>query len=407
MVSVEQARSRPQSAGNSDGSRRVIHHGDCVEVMAGMEPESVDAIVTDPPYGLEFMGKSWDRLGDVAHANRGTLTNMVTERGTPKFRTKAPAFDLNSASQRGMQTWHEAWAREALRVAKPGAYLLAFGGTRTVHRLACAIEDAGWIIRDTLVWAYAQGFPKSKASLKPAWEPIVMARKPGPLRELAIGACRIPTDGERIGGGASGSSGFAVGYQRGDGFAESALGRWPANVILTDPIFDGGIEGVVGGGEARAAGLYPSDAMPTAMFNAAQGALYGDTGTYSRFFLVPKADRADREPVLGGLPLRRTGTMQDDAYRWERDGKGNAINLRTERENTHPTVKPTELMRHLVRLVTPTGGVVLDPFAGSGSTLIAAEMEGFAWIGIEKEAEYVAIAEARLNGTQRGLGLSA
>jgi DNA modification methylase len=554
-----------------------------------MEPESVDAIVTDPPYGLEFMGKSWDRLGDVAHANRGTLTNMVTERGTPKFRTKAPAFDLNSASQRGMQTWHEAWAREALRVAKPGAYLLAFGGTRTVHRLACAIEDAGWIIRDTLVWAYAQGFPKSKASLKPAWEPIVMARKPGPLRELAIGACRIPTDGERIGGGASGSSGFAVGYQRGDGFAESALGRWPANVILTDPIFDGGIEGVVGGGEtaggtnvstrrshvpgvvfsgaeehaetgygdtgtysrffmlprdgrsdapsgrmgtcrtcgapiaeptstartprpdtapqnvvtrplapgdqlafdaaspspspetatARSHAVTPPDGMPVSTASEADPATASDTsgttrstsleptpdtafrsdqpartaeqppistGTttttadlltcercaddvihgrtlpqrkptrpalpvdgddYTRFLILPKADRADREPVLGGLPLRRTGTMQDDAYRWERDGKGNAINLRTERENTHPTVKPTELMRHLVRLVTPTGGVVLDPFAGSGSTLIAAEMEGFAWIGIEKEAEYVAIAEARLNGTQRGLGLSA
>jgi site-specific DNA-methyltransferase (adenine-specific) len=198
----------------------------------------------------------------------------------------------------------------------------------------------------------------------------------------------------------------------------SPLGRWPANVILTDPIFDGGIEGVVGGGDQSGGGNPP---RRSAEIVASQRAAYGggwaggetyaepfDTaGTYSRFFLVPKADRADREPVLGGLPLRRTGTMQDDAYRWERDGKGNAINLRTERENTHPTVKPTELMRHLVRLVTPTGGVVLDPFAGSGSTLIAAEMEGFAWIGIEKEAEYVAIAEARLNGTQRGLGLSA
>jgi hypothetical protein len=286
-----------------------------------MEPESVDAIVTDPPYGLEFMGKSWDRLGDVAHANRGTLTNMVTERGTPKFRTKAPAFDLNSASQRGMQTWHEAWAREALRVAKPGAYLLAFGGTRTVHRLACAIEDAGWIIRDTLVWAYAQGFPKSKASLKPAWEPIVMARKPGPLRELAIDACRIgylseteraevnartgPNSRHRpqLGGGTTGSM-SALGERHVEDVTHP-LGRWPSNVVLTDPIFDGGIEGVVGGGEVASGIAVTRNGGGGKWYDKRLGSAvlpdsgYGDTGTYSRFFLIPKSDRTDREPILG------------------------------------------------------------------------------------------------------------
>jgi DNA modification methylase len=387
----------------------VIHHGDCVEVMAGMEPESVDAICTDPPYGIGFMGKAWDDAGRLASVPPSAVRLAESGRDPYPKTGKGPAavaFDGHA-----YQGWCEAWAREALRVAKPGAYLLAFGGTRTVHRLACAIEDAGWIIRDTLVWAYAQGFPKSKASLKPAWEPIVMARKPGPLRELAIDACRIPAP-ENVGtvwtrGGKQEGASLRTNTTGVNEYVESnPAGRWPSNVILTDPIFDGGIEGVVGGGDARAAGLYPSDAMPTATFNAAQGTLYDDSGTYSRFFLIPKADRADREPVLGGLPLK---PMHLSGGRLVNTSKGDGSGIRENREraNTHPTVKPTELMRHLVRLVTPSGGTVLDPFAGSGSTLIAAEQEGFAWIGIEKEAEYVAIAEARLNGTQRGLGLSA
>jgi site-specific DNA-methyltransferase (adenine-specific) len=122
----------------------------------------------------------------------------------------------------------------------------------------------------------------------------------------------------------------------------------------------------------------------------------------ARWFLIPKAARSDREPVLGGLPERELRTMGDGIGEYTRHAPG-AI----QRQNVHPTVKPVDLMRHLVRLVTPTGGTVLDPFLGSGSTALAAEMEGFAWIGIEREAEYVAIAQARLNGTQRGLGLPA
>jgi DNA modification methylase len=399
----------------------VIHHGECVEIMAGMEPESVDAIVTDPPYGLEFMGKAWDRLW----TEQGGRTWQWGNHGT----LRAPSYKAGLQAQ----AWHEAWAREALRVAKPGAYLLAFGGTRTVHRLACAIEDAGWIIRDTLVWAYAQGFPKSKASLKPAWEPIVMARKPGPLRELAIDACRIGTTVETW----PVSRSYAPGQMQpgGVGATEATgdvpAGRWPANVILTDPIFDGGIEGVVGGGESVGVGGFPAvDNQQRQTYGGFTGEREAgpertDAGTYSRFFLIPKADRADREPVLGGgtpsaatswdKPLRecnvcgsRTKPSGPDPVPWPAcghdDWRWEMARLKP-RVNTHATVKPTELMRHLVRLVTPFGGTVLDPFAGSGSTLIAAEQEGFAWIGIEKEAEYVAIAEARLNGTQRGLGL--
>jgi DNA modification methylase len=380
----------------------VLIHGDCVEVMAGMDPESVDAIVTDPPYGLEFMGKEWGRLGghgqvkhtgpaDVADGERGQY-GKVSYFGSAnrKCRTcnhwewsrtpckcETPDFpNRNHRQGELMQQWHQQWAEAAYRVAKPSAYLLAFGGTRTVHRMTVALEDAGWIIRDMLVWGYASGFPKSKASLKPAWEPIVMARKPGPLRMLAIDECRLPTTD-------------TYSYPNGP------AGRWPANIVLTDPIFDGGVEGVVGGGETgRTPGSYDYSTGDTGnprIYGDGEGIPkmdrregFGDSGTYSRFFLIPKAARADREPVLTPDWFEGTG-----------------------RVSTHPTVKPTALMRHLVRLVTPAGGTVLDPFLGSGTTALAAEMEGFEWIGIEREAEYVAIAEARLNGTQRGLGLEA
>jgi hypothetical protein len=333
----------------------------------------------------------------------------------------APLTDPRRAQAGRMQAWHEAWAREALRVAKPGAYLLAFGGTRTVHRMTCAIEDAGWIIRDMLVWGYASGFPKGRANLKPAWEPIVMARKPGPLRMLNIDECRIKTN-DSLGGGAEkemqsakpdgwdrpwrhDTEAAAAHSERIKANVEKAeaLGRWPANVILTDPIFDGGWDGVVGGGETAIAPPYRITAEHverSAFPVSGNGPLYGDSGTYSRFFLVPKAARSDREPVLGGLPEANPFDRGGPSRNFEAMGSKSGP-----RANVHPTVKPTELMRHLVRLVTPPGGTVLDPFLGSGTTALAAEMEGFAWVGIEKEAEYVQIAEARLNGTQKGLGL--
>jgi DNA modification methylase len=398
------------------------HPGDCLAILPTLEAESIDAIVTDPPYGLGFMGKAWDH-------------------GVP-----------------GIPFW-----REMLRVAKPGAHLLAFGGARTVHRIASAIEDAGWEIRDTLVWAYASGFPKSldvskaidKAAgaerevvamrghapspgalfapgeyeglntlprtapatdaarewqgwgtaLKPAWEPIVMARKPlrgtvaGNVQAYGTGALNI--DGTRIAGvppsvpqpdlrSVNGRATRLDANAR-NGEMSEASGRWPANVILTDPIFDGDTPGVVGGGwqsgDGNPANRYAQNGNGVTMGDGwatgPTGAEPVDTdGTYSRFFLIPKAPRHDREPVIVS-PLRADSS----------------------RHNVHPTVKPTDLMRHLVRLVTPPGGIVLDPFLGSGTTALAAEMEGFGWVGIEREAEYVAIAEARLNGTQKGLGL--
>ena len=555
----------------------MIHHGDCLDVMAGMEAASVDAIVTDPPYGLEFMGKEWDRLAPAvgrgplrptpestgpikSEFKQGVGTRMGAPQKNPRCRLcgklkfdhpkgkckcAAPDFDTRQSEYAFLnQVWHQAWATEAFRVAKPGAYLLAFGGTRTYHRMTCAIEDAGWIIRDCLVWAYASGFPKSRALLKPAWEPIVMARKPGPLRELAIDACRIGTepmphlpgalgangiygqmvrrptatmdawddarnlcgscaadadsperpgtagtrgsttrkpaarmpngsatstatsrpgtgcsDGTTVDGTATSSSigGFgsrptglflpdtsstmstATSSTTGlktcrscgatstgtttigtgprtpsgqpepttSGSTESA-GRWPSNLILTDPIFDGDTPGVVGGGwqQSQQTRTSPGNLVGESMFgNAHRGDDYlGDSGTYSRFFLIPKADRAEREPVLSWELDRRDRTTSHVAE-GRTDAFGEKFTRSTLRFNAHPTVKPLDLMRHLVRLVTPTDGLVLDPFLGSGTTGLAAEMEGFRWVGIEREAEYVAIAEARLNGTQRGLGI--
>ncbi len=420
----------------------MIHHGDCVEVMATMGAESVDAIVTDPPYGLGFMGKEWDSIGDTGRGARARVerADEVTPTGRGHTTSAGPylaaGVDSLRSAGRPYQEWCERWAREAYRVAKPGAHLLAFGGTRTYHRLAAAIEDARWEIRDCLVWAYASGFPKSLnldgdwqgwgTALKPAWEPIVMARKPlvGTVRAnverhgtgaLNIDGCRIPSephdasrDGEATSSTRYGDRG--IGFQPTPGpRGGDALGRWPANVILTDPIFDGDTPGVVGGGTQSGGGNPPRRiSEPGDGVTMRKGWRGGETGltpvdtsgTYSRFFLIPKADRADREPVLGGLDERRVSS-RPDGRQWDIPGSRSKS-----RQNYHPTVKPVDLMRHLVRLVTPPGGLVLDPFLGSGTTALACEMEGLRWVGIEREAEYVAIAEARLNGTQRGLGLA-
>ena len=235
-----------------------------------------------------------------------------------------------------------------------------------------------------------------------------MARKPGPVRELNIDACRLPVHPDDPANGAVWTNRQGVvnwtSYPEGERVEvrTGETGRWPANLILTDPIFDGGWEGVVGGGEASNGGEPTAIRGRGGIWHESEdgvpaGPQYGDTGTYSRFYLIPKAATSQREPIISGQlePATRHMTMATQP----------TGTPPPTRENTHPTVKPVDLMRHLVRLVTPTGGTVLDPFLGSGTTAIAAELEGYAWIGIEREAEYVAIAEARLNGTQRGLGL--
>lgn len=393
--------------------------GDCCDVMPTLDAESVDAIVTDPPYDLTS-----GKRGGSGEAS----VNLDSPYGRARIGTgTGGGFMGKSWDSTGVAFDPQTW-REALRVAKPGAYLLAFGGTRTVHRMTCAIEDAGWIIRDMLMWAYASGFPKSLnlpgglgTALKPAWEPIVMARKP--LRgtvaanvarwgtgALNIDATRIAAEPYAYPNGPRGNTFTVAGEPDGTRtlpVESSPLGRWPANVILTDPVLDGGWEGVVGGGSTgKSAGGNSQHVNGTEVYGAYGNAPdgvdpgYGDSGTYSRFFMIPKASRSDREPVLSDLPERVVsvwGGDEDDLT----PGKKSTIG----RRNHHPTVKPVELMRHLVRLVTPPGGLVLDPFLGSGTTALACEDEGMRWTGIEREPEYVKIAEARLNGTQRGIGL--
>ena len=423
---------------HDDGQVR-FYLGDCREVMAGMEPDSFDAIVCDPPYELGFMGKGWDKSG--------------------------VAFDAAT------------WA-EVLRVAKPGAHLVAFGGTRTWHRLACAIEDAGWEIRDTLCWMYGSGFPKSldvskaldKAAgaeredkfegsfdrragptgnrkcdtcgkwlvsgspckcprpqdapqtdlakqwdgwgtaLKPAYEPIVLARKPlsGTVAANVTkwGTGGINIDGTRIGinhgddiyaknphtVGTIGENGiYGAGAKT---LYVAPLGRWPANVVLDEEaaaLLDEQTGDLASGdGHVLRRGFTTGAGMGYGSSSAgnATGVLYGDRGGASRFFYTAKASRSEREAGLEGAESVRRS-----------DGRAKDIEnprLRTnERKNHHPTVKPVSLMRWLCRLVTPPGGVILDPFLGSGSTAIAAKAEGFRIGGIDLSAEYLEMAKRR------------
>lgn len=394
-----------------------MHTGDCREVMATMEAESIDAIVTDPPYGLSFMGREWDH-------------------GVP-----------------GIPFW-----AEALRVAKPGAHLVAFGGSRTFHRLTCAVEDAGWEIRDVLMWVYGSGFPKSldvsKAidkeagavrevvgprlmpdgrpvsdvrgqtktdgwdrpwrsdpnavamnmmqtapatdaarqwsgwgtALKPAYEPIILARKP--LRGTVarnvqtFGTGAINVDGCRIAGNVpsvpqpvfNSPTGRTYGMKTGtgrNGEMSQAAGRWPANVLLDEAaaaVLD------AQSGELQSPATYIRSAHAEGEWLHAKPAGsvqvgHGDRGGASRFFYTSKASGKDRG--------------------------------REEHGNDHPTVKPTDLMRWLCRLVTPPGGVVLDPFMGSGSTGVAAAEEGFRFIGIDLDPHHVEIAERRMRHATR------
>jgi site-specific DNA-methyltransferase (adenine-specific) len=373
--------------------------------MATLPDASVDAVVCDPPYELGFMGKSWDASGI--------------------------AYDL------------EVW-RQALRVLKPGGHLLAFSGSRTYHRMACAIEDAGFEIRDQIMWVYGSGFPKSldvsKAidraagaerevvgideawvkrtgmsagegtatfttstfgsasganagkitnpathaarqwsgwgtALKPAHEPICMARKPlqgtvaaNVLRHgtgaINVDGCRVGTEG----GGTNCTNRDDRGKCLGHGGAWNTThgpnnrgGRWPANFI-----HDGSEEATAGLGEA------------------------------ARFFYTPKAGREDREEGCDDFPLAvaRSNLNTKNGVGERLDGAPSPI-----RANIHPTVKPTDLMRYLVRMVTPLGGTVLDPFTGSGSTGRAAMLEGAQFLGCELSPEYAEIARARIRYT--------
>jgi site-specific DNA-methyltransferase (adenine-specific) len=413
-----------------------IYHGDCLEIMATLDANSIDAIVTDPPYGLAFMGKRWD-------------------------------YDVPSVA---------IWA-ECLRVLKPGGHLLAFAGTRTQHRMAVRIEDAGFEIRDMIAWVYGSGFPKSldvskaidKAAgaerevlgykpggdfrnalddgrdkekrkewieqaknspitapateaarqwhgwgtaLKPALEPITFARKPlvGTVAEnvlahgtgaLNVDGCRVVRDTDDVSGWSqSGSKASENRAMSGGNYARDAKpdaeGRWPANlihdgseeVVTLFPMTESGSRRAgkhrVAGGQGRY-GEFAVGELPE---------IVGDSGSAARFFYCAKASKADRDEGCEGLAARTKKILGGGITSGDHPETAPGGGERDAR-NHHPTVKPTDLMRYLCRLVTPPGGVVLDPFMGSGSTGKAAMLEGFGFIGIEREADYVEIARAR------------
>lgn len=432
-----------------DTDKIQIINADCFKWMKQQAPNTIDAVVTDPPYGLEFMGSEWDTFAvrlpkQVLDARRFAHLSTVEQMRRTDVTNKAQLTLLV------YQEWTRQWALEAYRLLKPGAYMLVMSGTRTMHRMIAGLEDAGFLIRDCLCWIYATGFPKSydiskgfdkKAgakgqivgfkrgvknvdgrpdrpnpsgvggravgarqitvnvpvfepstdlakqwqgwgtALKPAWEPIALVQKPlegtycENVERWGVGGLNI--DGCRVGISrpASGQdpSKFKVwkeqdGVKRGDSNIpdiDTNKGRFPANVQV-----DSEPEGLLDDGKEHKTGDLnkPQDAGKSTShtygkYGARDRYAKGDTGGFSRFFIIPKASQAERGD-----------------------------------QNKHPTVKPIRLFKQLIKLITPPGGTALDPFLGSGTACLAAKELNMVCIGIEKSKEYCEIALARLSG---------
>lgn len=377
-----------------------LHHGDCLDVLRELPDESVHAVVTDPPYGLGFMGRAWDTIGeDVGRGAQARVqrADEVTPTGKGHSTSAGPylaaGVDSLRAAGAPFQRWCEAWAAECLRVLTPGGHLLAFGGSRTWHRLAAGVEDTGFEIRDSIAWLYGSGFPKSLnvgdgrgTALKPAFEPIVVGRKPlsGTVAAtvlthgtgaLNIDACRTAAESRPlvVSDRRSGNEVYGDGLQGSRAVGATELGRWPTNVVLDDSqaaaldeqtgVLTSGANPTRRGGDT-ARGVY-NDFPGQAECTPARGA---DSGGASRFF-----------------PTFRYKAKAPSSERPSVDGV------------QHPTVKPLDLMRWLVRLVTPPGGTVLEPFAGSGTTAEACVHEHRKCIAIEREAEYLPLIVSRLS----------
>ena len=437
----------------SENKNYKLYHGSMLDMLEHIEPNSIDSVVTDPPYELNFMNKGWDNAGISFQSD----------------------------------TW-----KKCYEVLKPGGYMLAFGGSRTFHRIACAIEDAGFEIRDTIMWIYGSGFPKSTniglavdkkngveskvigdgksgsadthtrtmnsktqsgkevfggdyeikeaqnewkgwgTCLKPSFEPIIVARKPldGTCVEnvikwgvggLNIDECRIGTE-ERTYKGMSSHKPEGAGTFRDDNWVPKDIevtvnGRFPANTILTYDDTD--YEEVCGG--------FPQSKGASSQNNYSNGSIYrgqslnesttkleghrewyNDDGSASRYFYCAKASKKDRDEGCQHLSDTTNAVSNQAIAELKRgndefsDSKNSTFNKVYTGKNTHPTVKPTELMQYLIRLVTPNGGTILDPFNGSGSTGKAAMYENrernknYTYIGIELTEEYLSVSKARI-----------
>jgi site-specific DNA-methyltransferase (adenine-specific) len=336
-----------------------LYAGDCLSVLPELGP--VDAIVTDPPYHLTSgnLSVDWGGFGPRADSRGGS------DRGPTNGAGRKTGFMGQRWDGGDIAFRPETWAAIGAAL-KPGGYLLAFGGTRTHHRIWCAIEDAGFVIQDSIFWCFGSGFPKGRTQLKPAFEPICVAYKPGGARVLQIDECRIEgqwSTWKRIDGSIAegGTMPFCDAEHRRN--PEHPAGRWPANLC-----HDGSDEVM-----AAFAAFGEKSSHPSNGSTGTHRAIYGtftraqatksyeaNSGTAARFFYCAKAGTADRAG------------------------------------SKHPTVKPVALMRWLVRLVTPPGGTVLDPFAGSGTTGAAALAEGRNAILIEREPGYIADIRRRL-----------
>lgn len=416
----------------------MIYHGDLFDVLPTLDAESIDACVTDPPYGIGFMGREWDTFkpSDVErrirlHDRKTTKApdqahgRGVTSPSASASMVAGKDYDYSAAGLRRFQEWTEQWGREVFRVLKPGGYILSCGAPRAYHRMASGLEDAGFEVRDCLAWLFGSGFPKSLnlgeglgTALKPAHEPIVLARKPfkGSVRAnmekhgtgaLNIDACRLEGTPRKTGNregepnaerdySTRGSTNFAMkpGPRGGD-----EMGRWPANVCI-DEIAAMVIDEQTGD---LTSGFMPAGTKREGLGyhgglgNTVRNDTHGDSGGGSRFYYCAKPSREERDMGCYGLPARSGGEATDRTegsagLQNPRAGAGRTGGAR----NIHPTVKPVELMRWLVRLVTPPGGTVLDPFTGSGTTGIACAYEQRRFIGIERESEYVEIAKRRI-----------
>ena len=382
----------------------MLLNGDCIEEMQKLIDDGVqvDSVVTDPPYHLSSITERYGKEGSAPPQDYNQ--SGVYKRTSTGFMGKE--WDGGDIAFR-KETWEL-----ALKLLKPGGHLLAFSASGNYHRMAVAIEDAGFEIRDQLMWLYGQGFPKSHnlgdgwgTALKPAHEPIVMARKfiegTNKNNREKYGTGGINIDGCRVGKEIleeqiAGRSNKIGTFERKDMITPKREGRYPANVMhdgsdVVQDIFPKTSKST--GGKTKSAfgdiyGNYSGDVLSS----SAGG--FGDEGSAARYFYCPKTSKSERNE----------GLFEFDDKQYSHDGRKKSIENPYQRnksisKNSHPTVKPFELMKYLCRLVTPKGGTVLDPFMGSGSTGMAAKDEGFDFIGIEREKEYFEISEQRIKTT--------